>query len=361
MVSRAIALCGTEQVDPPMRTLTRGTACRPSSTTAPCATSASAASRCCAPSPSWCATRTGAPSRPIIENLRSTRVRDGFTVTYRGTCADATRDARLRGDGSPAGATARWPSRWWPSPKTDVLTNRTGFIVLHPIEGVAGQPVKVLHVDGREETIDAFRRRSTRHARSRDIRALSHEIAPGIWATCTMEGDAFEMEDQRNWSDASYKTYVRPLRSPGPTRCRRARSSRRRSGFGFGNAAAAGRLSADKPRSRLTIGGAIGRLPGDRRRRPGRGGGACAGNRRARSSAWRRSGWSARSTCGAGHGRAELERYRALGELTGAEVVLEIITRGSARPVGRTGAAGAGGCRCAASTRRRSPCFRRRT
>ena len=26
-----------------------------------------------------------------------------------------------------------------------------------------------------------------------------------------MEGDTFEMEDQRNWTDASYKTYCRPL------------------------------------------------------------------------------------------------------------------------------------------------------
>ena len=29
-----------------------------------------------------------------------------------------------------------------------------------------------------------------------------------------MEGDTFEMEDQRNWGDASYKTYVRPLSLP---------------------------------------------------------------------------------------------------------------------------------------------------
>ena len=35
-----------------------------------------------------------------------------------------------------------------------------------------------------------------------------------LWATCRMEGDAFEMEDQRNWTDASYKTYVRPLALP---------------------------------------------------------------------------------------------------------------------------------------------------
>jgi hypothetical protein len=33
-----------------------------------------------------------------------------------------------------------------------------------------------------------------------------------------MEGDVFEMEDQRNWSDASYKTYVRPLALPWPYR-----------------------------------------------------------------------------------------------------------------------------------------------
>ena len=37
--------------------------CRRCSTTARCATSSSATPRCCAPSPSWCATRTGAPTR----------------------------------------------------------------------------------------------------------------------------------------------------------------------------------------------------------------------------------------------------------------------------------------------------------
>ena len=31
-----------------------------------------------------------------------------------------------------------------------------------------------------------------------------------------MKGDAFEMEDQRNWADASFKTYVRPLPKPRP-------------------------------------------------------------------------------------------------------------------------------------------------
>ena len=49
-----------------------------------------------------------------------------------------------------------------------------------------------------------------------DIRALTHEPLPGVRVACRMEGDAFEMEDQRNWMDASYKTYVRPLALPWP-------------------------------------------------------------------------------------------------------------------------------------------------
>ena len=32
----------------------------------------------------------------------------------------------------------------------------------------------------------------------------------------TMTGDAYEMEDQRNWTDASLKTYIRPLAKPWP-------------------------------------------------------------------------------------------------------------------------------------------------
>ena len=31
-----------------------------------------------------------------------------------------------------------------------------------------------------------------------------------------MTGYSFEMEDPRNWSDASFKTYVRPLAEPWP-------------------------------------------------------------------------------------------------------------------------------------------------
>ena len=100
---------------------------------------------------------------------------------------------------------------------TDFLTNRTGFVVLHPVQGVSGHPVTVQHVDGRNvetrfpEAIDPKQPMM-------DIRALSHEVTAGLRVTCTMTGDTFEMEDQRNWTDASYKTYVRPLGLPFPYR-----------------------------------------------------------------------------------------------------------------------------------------------
>ena len=98
---------------------------------------------------------------------------------------------------------------------SDFRTNRTGFVVLHPIEGVAGAACTIEHVDGTiEETrfpllIDPVQPMTT-------LRWIRHQFFPGLHVTCRMEGDTFEMEDQRNWTDASYKTYVRPLALPWP-------------------------------------------------------------------------------------------------------------------------------------------------
>jgi hypothetical protein len=45
---------------------------------------------------------------------------------------------------------------------------------------------------------------------------MTHEPVPGVRATLRMEGDTWETEDHRNWSDASFKTYSRPLALPWP-------------------------------------------------------------------------------------------------------------------------------------------------
>ncbi len=93
--------------------------------------------------------------------------------------------------------------------------NRIGFCVLHPIRECAGAPCKIEHVDGTVEE-ETFPKYISPHQPFFDIRAISHEVMPGIWAEVRFAGDVFEMEDQRNWTDTSYKTYCTPLRLPYP-------------------------------------------------------------------------------------------------------------------------------------------------
>jgi hypothetical protein len=95
------------------------------------------------------------------------------------------------------------------------LRNRIGFCVLHPMRECAGQPCIVEKVDGTIEE-GTFPRHISPHQPFCDMRAISHAVAPGVWAEVRFEGEVFEMEDQRNWTDASFKTYCTPLALPFP-------------------------------------------------------------------------------------------------------------------------------------------------
>jgi len=97
----------------------------------------------------------------------------------------------------------------------DFETARAGFAVLHPVVGVAGQPVEIRHADGSVEQ-SKWPDRIDPWQPFKQIAAITHRVAPGVDATTSFEGDVFEMEDQRNWTDGSYKTYVRPLALPWP-------------------------------------------------------------------------------------------------------------------------------------------------
>ncbi|HEY9211774.1 MAG TPA: hypothetical protein VIQ29_02845, partial [Ancylobacter sp.] len=139
---------------------------------------------------------------------------DSFTVRYRALCEGAGGE-RLNYRASITGTANGVAFEAEATPEGDFLTNRCGFSILHPVVGLAGSPVEIEHVDGAIEhsvlpaLIDPAQP-------FMQMRAISHQVAPGVCATCRMEGDAFEMEDQRNWSDASFKTYVRPLALPWP-------------------------------------------------------------------------------------------------------------------------------------------------
>src|SRR5215469_1119715 len=151
---------------------------------------------------------------PAIENLRVRQGKHGFVIAYEATCSDKDQAIRYsaeieaRSDG-----TLKFSAEG--TPLSDFLTNRTGFVVLHPLAGTVGRPVEVVHTDGKKEK-RKFPKIISPGQPIFEIRSLKHEPLSGVAVTVLMEGNKFEMEDHRNWMDASYKTYVCSLLDPWP-------------------------------------------------------------------------------------------------------------------------------------------------
>ena len=151
---------------------------------------------------------------PQISNLEIAEDPDGFRVSYDAVTRDAAQEFSYRAViAGRADGSLSFEGRG--TAVTDFVTNRTGFVVLHPIVGVAGEPAEIETVDGRI-TRTRFPSLIDPVQPMMNLRGITHAFAPGAYLTCRMEGDTYEMEDQRNWTDASYKTYVRPLALPWP-------------------------------------------------------------------------------------------------------------------------------------------------
>jgi hypothetical protein len=99
---------------------------------------------------------------------------------------------------------------------TSFERNRVGLCVLHPPH-LAGRPARTTTPDA--STCEAaFPTRIAPHQPFVNMAVLEHEIDADVWAKLDFEGEVFETEDQRNWSDASFKTYGTPLSLPFPVR-----------------------------------------------------------------------------------------------------------------------------------------------
>ena len=95
------------------------------------------------------------------------------------------------------------------------LKNRIGLCVLHPMRTYAGAACQIEHVDG-TVTDGVFPAFIAPYPPFTKIRAIRSMINPGVQVVVRFSGDVFEMEDQRNWTDASFKTYSTPLDWPYP-------------------------------------------------------------------------------------------------------------------------------------------------
>ena len=99
--------------------------------------------------------------------------------------------------------------------KSSFLRNRIGLCILHPIKECRGRTVLIIHPDG-STSEGLFPELISPDQPFFNISGMSWKPTEGLSANLSFLGDIFEAEDQRNWTDSSYKTYSTPLELPFP-------------------------------------------------------------------------------------------------------------------------------------------------
>jgi hypothetical protein len=97
--------------------------------------------------------------------------------------------------------------------ETAFQRNRIGLVVLHPADE-AGCEVSVRHPDG-TVTRGRWPLPISPHQPFTEVAGYAW-TRDRVTAELSLSGDTFENEDQRNWTDASFKTYSTPLDQPFP-------------------------------------------------------------------------------------------------------------------------------------------------
>ncbi len=152
-----------------------------------------------------------------ISRLKVDRGEDRFLITYRSEHHDGgirfLWDATIAGESN---GTVRFEFEG--EALSAFLRNRIGLCVLHPMSA-AGDRVVVAHPDG-STTEGMFPKLISPQQPFTEMSAIRHYLPDGGVVETRLEGEIFEMEDQRNWTDATFKTYCTPLRLQFPVEVR---------------------------------------------------------------------------------------------------------------------------------------------
>jgi hypothetical protein len=152
-----------------------------------------------------------------LHNLRALADGDSFRVEFDAHHQEAEIDFSWRGTIT-GEADGRLTFEMNGVANTAFRKNRIGFCVLHPPD-LAGAPVRICHADGTAVETN-FPRWIAPYNPFLDVVGMRHAAAPGVEIELSLEGDVFETEDQRNWLDASFKTFCTPLSRPFPAEVR---------------------------------------------------------------------------------------------------------------------------------------------
>ena len=152
----------------------------------------------------------------VISQLSVTRRDDSFVVSFVSTHRDQEIDFEWKAqiDGH---ADGRIDFAFSGVARRDFSSNRTGLCTLHPIRECAGIAARARYANGAHDDVrfPALVAQEQPISGFTGLTALCYDI-DGITVALGFDGDVFETEDQRNWIDASYKTYSRPLALPRP-------------------------------------------------------------------------------------------------------------------------------------------------
>lgn len=130
--------------------------------------------------------------------------------------------------------------------RNDFWKNRIGLCIHHPIQSCSGKKVEITRPGGQTE-VSAFPHLVSPHQPFRNISKMLVSFEKDIQAEIVFEGDIFETEDQRNWSDNSYKTYGTPLDLSFPVQVRKGDRVKQRITIRMTGDASPGKIIADVP------------------------------------------------------------------------------------------------------------------
>jgi D-apionolactonase len=154
-------------------------------------------------------------SRPFVINDENWEVADrSFSAKIKAQGSHDAKDlsVELEITGSESGEITYGFSA---STAVSFMRNRLGLCLLHPVAGLAGRECELTKADGAVE-VSRFPDAISPDQPFLNLSGISHQLRSGQVATVNFEGEIFESEDHRNWSDASYKTYCTPISLPFP-------------------------------------------------------------------------------------------------------------------------------------------------
>lgn len=150
---------------------------------------------------------------PVLEHFNQSEADDQVEFSFRYACVNESIDYVWEGN------LVLHRNDWFRyefegRARRSFLRNRIGFCVLHHAS-LAGHPCRIVDVKG-AELESQFPESIAPYQPFKNLREIAHRLPTGEWARLRLEGETFEMEDQRNWTDASFKTYCTPLDQPFP-------------------------------------------------------------------------------------------------------------------------------------------------